>query len=197
MQVMKEDDNNWPAPDRVGRQELEVIVGDEHTSYTCTKLGSVLQVQQSKDPEGLRIFYYLVQVCAGACGPSHACGLGSHDRSFLHAGSCCFAHSALGLHGPNRTDQARTYFAHQYGELARLDVQLLPFIPLSSINLSSSNHQDLKCFVFSIISAHFKIQPISVSPKMMGGRVIWTLAWKPGRQSTIHAGQLDSIGIAW
>ncbi len=61
-QVMKEDDNNWPAPDRVGRQELEVIVGNDHVSYTCTKLGSVLQVQQSKDPEGLRIFYYLVQV---------------------------------------------------------------------------------------------------------------------------------------
>lgn len=61
-QVMKEDDNNWPVPDRVGRQELEVIVGNDHVSYTCTKLGSVLQVQQSKDPEGLRIFYYLVQV---------------------------------------------------------------------------------------------------------------------------------------
>ncbi|KAG1676075.1 hypothetical protein FOA52_014940 [Chlamydomonas sp. UWO 241] len=80
-EVMKEDDNTWPEPDRVGRQELEVIIGDDHVSYTCTKLGSVLQVQQSKDPEGLRIFYYLVQ--------------------------------------------------------------------------------DLKCFVFSIISAHFKIQPIT------------------------------------
>ncbi len=46
----------------MGRQELEIILGDQHISYTCTKLGSVLQVQQSKDPEGLRIFYYLVQV---------------------------------------------------------------------------------------------------------------------------------------
>ncbi len=52
----------------------------QHISFTCTKLGSVLQVQNSKDPDGLRIFYYLVQ--------------------------------------------------------------------------------DLKCFVFSLISAHFKIQPI-------------------------------------
>lgn len=59
---MKEDDNNWPLPDRVGRQELEVIIGSEHTSFTCTKLGSVLQVQQSKDPDGLKTFYYLVQV---------------------------------------------------------------------------------------------------------------------------------------
>lgn len=67
-QVMKEDDNNWPVPDRVGRQELEVIVGNDHVSYTCTKLGSVLQVQQSKDPEGLRIFYYLVQVSPVSSG---------------------------------------------------------------------------------------------------------------------------------
>jgi len=60
-EVMREDDNNWPAPDRVGRSELEIIVGDSHVSFTCTKLGSVLEVQQSKDPEGLKIFYYLIQ----------------------------------------------------------------------------------------------------------------------------------------
>ena len=29
-EIMKEDDNNWPAPDRVGRQELEVVCGKEH-----------------------------------------------------------------------------------------------------------------------------------------------------------------------
>ncbi|GLI62411.1 hypothetical protein VaNZ11_005031 [Volvox africanus] len=79
-EILREDDNNWPAPDRVGRQELEIVLGGQHISFTCTKLGSVLQVQNSKDPDGLRIFYYLVQ--------------------------------------------------------------------------------NLKCFVFSLISAHFKIQPI-------------------------------------
>lgn len=79
-EIMKEDDNNWPAPDRVGKQELEIVLGSDHISFNTTKLGSVLQVQQSNDPDGLRIFYYLVQ--------------------------------------------------------------------------------DLKCFVFSLISAHFKIQPI-------------------------------------
>ncbi|CAA6666939.1 unnamed protein product [Spirodela intermedia] len=47
-EIMKEDDNNWPEPDRVGRQELEII-------------GSLVDVQTSRDPEGLRIFYYLVQ----------------------------------------------------------------------------------------------------------------------------------------
>lgn len=60
-EILKEDDNNWPAPDRVGRQELEVVLGGQHISFTATKLGSVLQVQNSKDPDGLRIFYYLVQ----------------------------------------------------------------------------------------------------------------------------------------
>merc|ERR1711977_748248 len=60
-EIMKEDDNNWPQPDRVGRQELEVVLGDEHISFTTSKIGSLLDVQESKDPEGLRIFYYLVQ----------------------------------------------------------------------------------------------------------------------------------------
>jgi hypothetical protein len=46
----------------VGRQELEIILGEAHISFTTTKLGSLMQVQQSKDPDGLRIFYYLVQV---------------------------------------------------------------------------------------------------------------------------------------
>ena len=60
-QIMKEDDANWPPPDLVGRQELEIILGEAHISFTTTKLGSLMQVQQSKDPDGLRIFYYLVQ----------------------------------------------------------------------------------------------------------------------------------------
>jgi protein mago nashi len=58
---MKEDDSKWPEPDRVGRQELEVVLGGEHISFATTKLGSLLQVQSSEDPEGLRVFYYLIQ----------------------------------------------------------------------------------------------------------------------------------------
>lgn len=59
---MKEDDNNWPEPDRVGRQELEIVMGNEHISFTTSKIGSLVDVTESKDPDGLRIFYYLVQV---------------------------------------------------------------------------------------------------------------------------------------
>eukprot|EP00995_Heteronema_vittatum_P007380 NODE_2527_length_776_cov_397.094911_g1760_i0.p1 GENE.NODE_2527_length_776_cov_397.094911_g1760_i0~~NODE_2527_length_776_cov_397.094911_g1760_i0.p1 ORF type:complete len:147 (+),score=50.84 NODE_2527_length_776_cov_397.094911_g1760_i0:56-496(+) len=60
-EIMREDDKNWPEPDRVGRQELEVVMGNEHISFTTTKIGSLLDVQDSQDPDGLRIFYYLVQ----------------------------------------------------------------------------------------------------------------------------------------
>ncbi|CDP05389.1 unnamed protein product [Coffea canephora] len=60
-EIMKEDDNNWPEPDRVGRQELEIVMGNEHISFTTAKIGSLVDVNTSKDPEGLRIFYYLVQ----------------------------------------------------------------------------------------------------------------------------------------
>ena len=60
-EILKEDDRNWPTPDKVGRQELEVVLGDEHISFTTTKIGSLLDVEDSKDPEGLRVFYYLVQ----------------------------------------------------------------------------------------------------------------------------------------
>jgi protein mago nashi len=59
--IFKEDDKNWPAPDRVGRQELEVVCGGEHISFTTNKIGSLADVQNSSDPDGLRVFYYLVQ----------------------------------------------------------------------------------------------------------------------------------------
>ncbi|CAF1306034.1 unnamed protein product, partial [Adineta steineri] len=69
-----------PPQDRNGRQELEIVLGDEHISFTTAKIGSLIDINNSRDPDGLRCFYYLVQ--------------------------------------------------------------------------------DLKCFVFSLISLHFKIQPI-------------------------------------
>ena len=60
-EVIREDDKNWPEPDRNGRQEFEVVLGNQHVSFATSKIGSLLEVQESKDPEGLRIFYYLVQ----------------------------------------------------------------------------------------------------------------------------------------
>ncbi|XP_053203526.1 protein mago nashi homolog [Panonychus citri] len=60
-EIMEEDDELWPQPDRVGRQELEIVLNDEHISFTTAKIGSLVDVNNSKDPEGLRTFYYLVQ----------------------------------------------------------------------------------------------------------------------------------------
>ncbi|GAM20766.1 hypothetical protein SAMD00019534_039410 [Acytostelium subglobosum LB1] len=59
--IMMEEDTNWPEPDVVGKQELEVVYNDEHISFTTTKIGSLLEVEKSKDPEGLKVFFYLIQ----------------------------------------------------------------------------------------------------------------------------------------
>lgn len=58
---MKEDDKLWPIPDKVGRQELEILLGTEHIKFVTSKIGSLAQVEQSQDKEGLANFYYLVQ----------------------------------------------------------------------------------------------------------------------------------------
>ena len=59
--LMKEDDAVWPPQDRTGRQELEIVLGDEHISFTTAKIGSLIDINNSRDPDGLRCFYYLVQ----------------------------------------------------------------------------------------------------------------------------------------
>ncbi|KZO97383.1 Mago nashi protein [Calocera viscosa TUFC12733] len=59
--ITKEDDANWPKKSIVGKQELEIRVGDEHISFETAKIGSLVEVQESDDPDGLRTFYYLVQ----------------------------------------------------------------------------------------------------------------------------------------
>ncbi|KAI9359822.1 mago nashi-like protein 2 [Pilaira anomala] len=60
-EVMKEDDSQWPTKNVVGSQEIEIRLGNEHISFETSKLSSLVEVQESKDPEGLRAFYYLVQ----------------------------------------------------------------------------------------------------------------------------------------
>jgi hypothetical protein len=86
----REDDVAWPKKNIVGRQELEVRIDKEHISFevspfgaSCSsfrrscmsfgrrgtvadfwqtaKIGSLADVNDSQDAEGLRVFYYLVQ----------------------------------------------------------------------------------------------------------------------------------------
>ncbi|KAG8833307.1 hypothetical protein FRC17_010952 [Serendipita sp. 399] len=60
-EIVKEDDSSWPKPNIVGKQELEIRVGSDHISFHTAKIGSLMDVSESEDPEGLRVFYYLVQ----------------------------------------------------------------------------------------------------------------------------------------
>ncbi|KAM0792627.1 hypothetical protein ACM66B_005287 [Microbotryomycetes sp. NB124-2] len=60
-EIVKEDDSQWPERNIVGRQEMEVRLGDYHVSFETAKIGSLVDVQNSNDPDGLRVFYYLVQ----------------------------------------------------------------------------------------------------------------------------------------
>lgn len=61
MVFFREDDGKWPQKNKDGRQELEIRLGNEHISFETAKIGSLVDVQESADPEGLRVFYYLVQ----------------------------------------------------------------------------------------------------------------------------------------
>nr|PNR62311.1 hypothetical protein PHYPA_000735 [Physcomitrium patens] len=50
-----------PVPGRIGRQELETVMGNNLIPFTTSKMGSLLDAQSSKDPEDLRIFNDIVQ----------------------------------------------------------------------------------------------------------------------------------------
>lgn len=47
-EILKEDDKLWPVPDQVGRQELEVVLDNTHIAFTCSKIGSLNEVSDSK-----------------------------------------------------------------------------------------------------------------------------------------------------
>ena len=59
--ILKRTDKHWPEPDKVGKQELEIVLGKHHISFLTCKFGSLLDVKNSKDPSGLEVFYYLMQ----------------------------------------------------------------------------------------------------------------------------------------
>ena len=60
-QILKEDDKNWPQPNKVGMQELEIVIDGKHKSFSLSKLGSFVEVHQSKDPEGLPVLWFFIQ----------------------------------------------------------------------------------------------------------------------------------------
>lgn len=54
-------DDAWPEPNNIGKQELEITIGDKKIIFETAKIGSLNDVKDSEDPESLRILYYLVQ----------------------------------------------------------------------------------------------------------------------------------------
>ena len=54
-------DQKWPAPDREGRQEVEIDIDGKNFMFVSSKIRSMNDVANSKDPQGLQKLYYLVQ----------------------------------------------------------------------------------------------------------------------------------------
>ena len=59
--ILNYDDKNWPEPDKGGKQEMEIVCDNMHISFQTSKFGSLSEVKNSKDPNGLSVFYYLLQ----------------------------------------------------------------------------------------------------------------------------------------
>jgi len=60
-EILKESDREWPGKGELGRQELEIRMGERVVSFETAKIGSLAEVEHCKDKEGFRVFYYLVQ----------------------------------------------------------------------------------------------------------------------------------------
>ncbi|RNF06639.1 mago nashi-like protein [Trypanosoma rangeli] len=59
--VLESDDERWPQPDRNGRQELEIHLGNTHISLVTNKITSISEVEKADDSKGLETFYYFVR----------------------------------------------------------------------------------------------------------------------------------------
>ncbi|EPY53560.1 mago-nashi [Schizosaccharomyces cryophilus OY26] len=66
-EIIKESDEQWPRKNKDGKQELEIRMNGQHIMFETSKLGSLADVQNSEDPEGLRVFYYLIQDLKALC----------------------------------------------------------------------------------------------------------------------------------
>lgn len=66
-EIIKESDESWPPENKDGKQELEIRMNGKHIMFETCKLGSLADVQNSDDPEGLKVFYYLIQDLKALC----------------------------------------------------------------------------------------------------------------------------------
>ncbi|KAJ1936407.1 hypothetical protein GGF37_005621 [Kickxella alabastrina] len=60
-EIMYESDRKWPKRDNNGRQQLEITMDGKSINFEAARIGSLVDIQGTDDPEGLRVLYYLVQ----------------------------------------------------------------------------------------------------------------------------------------
>jgi protein mago nashi len=58
--ILECDDAKWPEPDRNGRQELELRIGNTHLSFVTNKITLMEEIERSSDPQGLGAFSFFV-----------------------------------------------------------------------------------------------------------------------------------------
>ncbi|MES1921379.1 hypothetical protein MHBO_002913 [Bonamia ostreae] len=58
--IVNQNDENWPKPDFTGKQEIEIVDGQYHISFVTTKIGSLSEIETSRDPDGLKKLHFLV-----------------------------------------------------------------------------------------------------------------------------------------
>ena len=59
--ILECDDQMWPEPSPESSEELEILSGNDHVSFAAAKINALMDVQKSKDPTGMRCFYYTTQ----------------------------------------------------------------------------------------------------------------------------------------
>ncbi|KAK2963446.1 putative Protein mago nashi like protein [Blattamonas nauphoetae] len=63
--ILQQKDELWPEPDKGGKQTIEILYKNVHIAFETNTISSTLAIKDSKDPEGLQAFYYLVQDLKG------------------------------------------------------------------------------------------------------------------------------------
>ena len=59
--ITQVDDSKWEEPKTTRAQELEIKIGNQHIAFTCAEIGSLVDIEKSPDPDGLKAFYFLTQ----------------------------------------------------------------------------------------------------------------------------------------
>ena len=45
---MECDDEKWPLPNKIGKQELDIRIGNEEINFRTSKIGALYEIKKSK-----------------------------------------------------------------------------------------------------------------------------------------------------